>query len=365
MYHFYITIIYIFSCIYIFFRINRLFISKKYRLPYLVIYLVLVSVFPLSERFSISHMNSAGTGYSLAFFMYLFLSVLLYDLFLLFNSVSGLVPRGKRRSFPFRFYILTSMIILSIGVVIAGVINLKTIRVSKYSISVTGRKSGLKHLRVAYVADFHIQQNTSLHFAERFVRKVNDLQPELVLFGGDIIEGHHDEDIMNTGIGSVLRKIHSTYGSFGVPGNHELYGGAGFRTFYRKADITLLVDTVVCIDHTVYLAGRNDQYDVDRKSLELLLGNVSHDLPVIMLDHRPTQLHEVSRRDVDVQFSGHTHDGQMFPINLLIRRIYELPYGYKKIARTHFFVTSGLQLWGPPVKTAGKSEIMLVDISFD
>ena len=94
------------------------------------------------------------------------------------------------------------------------------------------------------------------------------------------------------------------------------------------------------------------------------MGSASPDLPIILMDHRPTELQEVSHTAVDVQFSGHTHNGQLFPINLLTHSIYELSWGYKKIRNTHFFVTSGLRLWGPPVKTAGKSEIMLVEILF-
>jgi predicted MPP superfamily phosphohydrolase len=74
-------------------------------------------------------------------------------------------------------------------------------------------------------------------------------------------------------------------------------------------------------------------------------------------------LQETSLTPVDVQFSGHTHNGQLFPLNYIFHSIYELPWGYKKIRNTHFFVTSGLRLWGPPVKTAGKSEIMLVNIN--
>jgi predicted MPP superfamily phosphohydrolase len=82
------------------------------------------------------------------------------------------------------------------------------------------------------------------------------------------------------------------------------------------------------------------------------------------MDHRPNELQEVSRTQADVQFSGHTHNGQMFPINLITNSVYELSWGYKKIRNTHFFVSSGLRLWGPPVRTSGKSEIMLVDINF-
>jgi predicted MPP superfamily phosphohydrolase len=82
------------------------------------------------------------------------------------------------------------------------------------------------------------------------------------------------------------------------------------------------------------------------------------------MDHRPTELQQASQTKVNVQFSGHTHNGQLFPLNLIVNRIYELSWGYRKIRNAHFFVTSGLRLWGPPVKTSGKSEIMVVDIYF-
>jgi predicted MPP superfamily phosphohydrolase len=95
-----------------------------------------------------------------------------------------------------------------------------------------------------------------------------------------------------------------------------------------------------------------------------ILGTTSPDLPVLLLDHRPTELEETSKTPVDVQFSGHTHNGQLFPINYILHSMYELTWGYKKIRNTHFFVTSGLRLWGPPVKTAGKSEIMLIKIYY-
>jgi predicted MPP superfamily phosphohydrolase len=99
-----------------------------------------------------------------------------------------------------------------------------------------------------------------------------------------------------------------------------------------------------------------------RKSIPQLLENVNPDLPFLLLDHRPTELEEVSHFPVDVQFSGHTHNGQLFPLNFLIHTLYDLSWGTKKIGNTHFFVTSGLRLWGPQVKTAGKAEIMLVEI---
>jgi predicted MPP superfamily phosphohydrolase len=149
-----------------------------------------------------------------------------------------------------------------------------------------------------------------------------------------------------------------------VTGNHEFYGGREKESFFRNAGIILLCDSLIRIDDSFYLAGRFDQHFRHRKTLNDLFESDSMDLPLILIDHRPTELQEVSLTAADVQFSGHTHDGQMFPINLITSIIYDLSHGYKKIGNTHFFVTSGLRLWGPQVKTSGKSEIILVDIRF-
>jgi uncharacterized protein len=329
----------------------------------------LVAFFPLTEGYSHREMNfflqmlSTISGYIVPFFLYLFLSVLLFDLFLLFNLFVGVVSSETRKSYSFRFYIFSTMIIISVAVVVAGAINLNTIRVSKYKVDISRRHAKIDHLRVVFVADCHIKHNTSLRFIEQFVKKVNAMKPDIVLYGGDMVEGNRENETSSK-IESALRNIHSKYGVFAVPGNHEIYGGYDQRNFFRKADIMLLCDTVIKIDNSFNLAGRNDQHFRHRKTENEILESASPDLPVIQMDHRPNKLDEVSRTTVDVQFSGHTHNGQLFPLNLITRRVYELSWGYKKIRNTHFFVTSGLRLWSPPVKTAGKSEIMLIDIQF-
>jgi predicted MPP superfamily phosphohydrolase len=370
MFHLYITLAYIIPNIYVFFRIKDLFISKGYRRWYVIVYLLIAAIYPLNERYSDGDMNlvvqvlSVASGYILPFYLYLFLSVLLFDLFLLLNLLLRIVPSEKRKRFSFRFYTLSAMIILSAAIVVAGAINLNTIRVSEYSVEVPRRYSRTDHLRVVFVADFHIQQNTPQRFTEQFVKKVNALQPDLMLYGGDMMEGDSENETTES-VETALRNIHAKYGVFGVTGNHEFSGGQEQGTFFRKAGITLLCDTMMKIDNSFYLAGRYDQHFGQRKTIKEILGSDSLDLPVILMDHRPVELQEVSRTLADMQFSGHTHNGQMFPINLITQIVYELSWGYKKIRNTHFFVTSGLRLWGPPVKTAGKSEIMLVEIHFD
>jgi uncharacterized protein len=370
MFQLYITLAYTLPNIYVFFRIMFLFIGKKYRPLYTVIYLLLAAVYPVTRYFSnrgpesLMEFLSAIAGYLLPFFLYVFLAVLLFDLLLLLNILFRLVSKEMRKSFTFRLYALLAIIMLSVTVVVGGVININTIRTSRYQVSVPKGNSPLNKLRVAFVADFHIMQNTNQGYVEQFVRKVNALEPDIMLYGGDIVEGR-DEHRIPESILSALRNVRAKYGAFGVLGNHETYGSRGNVTFYDKAGITLLRDTIVNISNSFYLAGRDDERFRQRKPAGEILSNSSATMPVIMLDHRPTQLQEISQTPVNVQFSGHTHNGQLFPINFIIGSMYDLSWGYKKMNHTHFFVTSGLRLWGPPVKTAGKSEIMLVDIHFE
>jgi len=370
MFFLYISLAYIIPNVYVFFRIRNLFISKGYRQRYLLIYLLIAFVYPLFGRSAYEHMNLllqamyTISSYLLPFYLYLFLAVLVFDLFLLFNLLIRILSPERRKSFSFRVITLSVMILLSVSVVVGGAINLNSIQVSKYKIEVPRKNSRLDHLRVAFVADIHIQQNTSIRFIDQFVNKANALQPDIMLLGGDIVEGKQ-EDGTTEAIESALRNLKTKYGSFAILGNHESYNGKEQNSFFRRSGMTLLCDTVIKVDSSFYLAGRYDQRNRKRITTTALLNGTTHDLPILMMDHRPNELQEASQTATDVQFSGHTHNGQLFPLNFIIHSMYELSWGYRKIRNTNFFVTSGLRLWGPPVKTAGKSEIMLVDITFN
>ena len=87
-----------------------------------------------------------------------------------------------------------------------------------------------------------------------------------------------------------------------------------------------------------------------RKALPELMAAVDKKYPIILMDHQPFGLNEAVAESVDLQISGHTHDGQIWPLNYIVERIYELAWGYKKIAGTHFYVSNGVGTWGPPVR---------------
>jgi len=369
MFHTIITLAYTIPNIYVFIRIWQLFINKGYRFQYTIVYLLIASIYPLSNLFSdgdrgfLAIIYNTTANYILPFYLYLFLSLLAFDLFLLFNLLLKILPPRKQWSTGFKFKTLSAILILTVGVVIAGIINFNTIRTLDYKIEVPGRSSELGHLRIAFAADFHLEEGTNIQFVERFVRKISEIDPDLMIFGGDIFDGDKEDEDM-TQYEQLLQRIKTRYGVFAVLGNHEHYSGKDDGTIFKNSGMVLLRDSVVVIDSSFYLAGRNDSQTRSRKVVSEILQPLSDSLPVILIDHRPTEINEVSKTTVDIQLSGHTHNGQMFPINLITRKVYELSWGYRKIGNTNFFVTSGIRMWGPPVRTTGKSEIMVIDVNF-
>jgi predicted MPP superfamily phosphohydrolase len=369
MFHTMINLAYIIPNIYVFTRIWQLFINKGYKLTYTIIYLLVAFIYPVSNLFSEESGGLFATiftslgNYILPFYLYLFLTVLAFDIMLLLNWMFKLIPAQKMKTTKFKISALCSILFLTISIVVAGIINFNTIRTSEYHIKIPGKLSGINNLRIAFVADFHLQEGTRKKFVEKFASVIADIRPDIMLFGGDIVEGDRQDENM-THFEKLLSEIKTKYGIYGVLGNHEYYGGQDKGSFFDKAGIKMLCDTIITIDSAFNLGGRYDSHFSARKPIDDLMKNENPSFPMILVDHRPTELEQVSKTSIDIQLSGHTHDGQMFPINLITNKVYVLSWGYRKIGNTHFFVTSGIRLWGPPVRTVGKSEIMVIDISF-
>ena len=127
----------------------------------------------------------------------------------------------------------------------------------------------------------------------------------------------------------------------------------------------LLNDDVLCINHQdqpVWLIGRFDNHKRERVATTELLSQVDTTVPVILLDHRPSDIIEHSKLPIDLQVSGHTHDGQIFPANFIVRAINRLGYGYEAIGFGHFVVSSGYGFWGIPFRLGSRSEVWLITV---
>ena len=369
MFHLMITLVYIVPNVYVCLRIMQLFISKEHRVKYLLVYLLIALVYPVSNLFGqndtgfLADTINGTAGYLLPFYLYLFLFLLVFELILLINLIFRVVPFDRLKEPRNQLIILSVLIGLSAMVVVGGIINFNTIQVSEYRISVPRKSSKIEHLKIVFVADFHLKEETNVAFVERFVKKVEGINPDLMLYGGDIAEGNRHNNKMDH-LENLLKQISPKYGVYGVLGNHEYYAGQDKGNFFDKAGIKILLDTNILIDSSFNLMGRYDGHFNRRQHIDDLMKSVNDSFPTILLDHRPTELEQVSKTAIDIQLSGHTHNGQMFPISLIIQSMYRLSWGHEKIGDTHFFVTSGIRLWGPPVRTVGKSEIMVIDVDF-
>src|SRR5665647_549126 len=200
MFHTIITLAYTIPNIYVFLRIWQLFINKGSKVHYTLIYFLLASIYPVSNFIFEDNSGIPGgflisaANYILPFYLYLFLSVLILDIFLLANRLFKIIPAEKFRNTRFKVYCLSFMLILSAGVVIAGIINFNTIRTSEYQIGIPRKSSKISHLKIAYVADFHLNKGTGINFVKRFAGRIKVISPDLMIFGGDIVEGDRKDE---------------------------------------------------------------------------------------------------------------------------------------------------------------------------
>jgi predicted MPP superfamily phosphohydrolase len=361
--------VYFIPAVYVFFRLRQYFSDKKSRKYFSFLYIILTVTLPFVELLSHSSSIPWITGftkivyYSLPYFLYMFLTVILVDVVLMINRLLKIVPFKIIISNTFKNTVFVIILTLPLLIVAAGAIWHGNIQINRYQIVVPKKLSNLNHLKIAFTADLHLKGISDRVIVEKFVEKINSINPDLVLIVGDIVEGDRQDGEMAV-LEQTLRKMNPKYGVYAAFGNHELHGGINRLNFFNNSAIKVLQDSVVQIDKSFYLIGRNDLRAIKRKTIEELFYGVRKNLPIIMLDHRPSDFGNVSRMNVDIQVSGHTHNGQLFPINYITSYLYDLSWGHKQIENTHFFVTSGLQAWGPAVRTSGSSEIVIIDIDF-
>jgi len=231
------------------------------------------------------------------------------------------------------------------------------------------KNSPLKELNVALVSDVHLGTIVCHRHFTRIVEKINSLNPDVVLFAGDLVD-EDIEPVIRQNLGETLRFIKSKYGIFGITGNHEYIGGVESACSYlSEHGVTMLRDSTVKIADAFTLVGREDvsirQFNgKQRKPLSELMNKVDRALPVILLDHQPLLLNEAVDHGADLQLSGHTHHGQLWPFNFIAQAVYELSWGYKQIGSTHFYVSCGVGTWGPPLRSGNRPEVVNIKLTF-
>ena len=300
-----------------------------------------------------------------AFMLYFFLAVILLDVIRVVDWGFNILPHFNNYSSVklITLGVVTGIVII---IIIGGYINTRTLKVVTLNIEIPSRNSSLKELNAVLISDIHLSSTNGNGFAEDIVKEINALHPDVVFVAGDLVDDKASV-LREKKIGFAFRDIKSPMGVYGITGNHEYINGVDSSVNYMKElKVIPLRDSSITINHGFVLIGREDRSKglKKRKSLKDLVEGSEKNLPVILLDHTPFQLEEAMENGVDLQLSGHTHHGQMFPINLITSKIYELSQGYKKKGNTQYYVSSGVGTWGPPIRTGSRSEIVNIKIKF-
>lgn len=264
---------------------------------------------------------------------------------------------------PFTYGFLLAFA-LTLCVLSYGYYNYKNPKTKEYTLNVS-KQAEVSSLRIVAISDIHLGVGTGKAALSKYVDTINKLNPDLILISGDLIDNDVQpliEEHMNEDINSLT----ASYGVFMVPGNHEYIAGINESVkFINSTSIHLLRDSTITLPNGIQLIGRDDRHNHKRLPLSELSKQADASKPIILLDHQPYELDQAVNAGVDLQVSGHTHRGQVWPLSLLTDYLFELSYGYEKRQNTHLYVSSGLSLWGPPFRIGTDSEIVVFNLNFN
>ncbi|MBP5419899.1 MAG: metallophosphoesterase [Bacteroidales bacterium] len=257
---------------------------------------------------------------------------------------------------------LTIALALIIGV---GTYNAYSTHTTHYSVVDNSMQRG-DTIRVAFVSDLHLGLAIRQDDSERLVKLINDANADICLIGGDFFDGD-TRTVIDNDLAAPMSRINCKYGTYGVVGNHDYMAqNAEVVAYLQQKGIVVLKDSAVDVAG-FRIIGRDDlsigRMGIQRANLDALTDS----LPAIVVDHQPAAIDESVKIGALLHLSGHTHAGQVFPMNFATSAIYDLDYGKKVYStadggHTVAIVTSGFGTWGPRARVGTISEIVIIDI---
>lgn len=287
------------------------------------------------------------------------------------------------------FLMVDAKTFLGVGAILCAVLfsffglwNSRNPIVREVSISVDGLPESWKGKQVVQISDAHLGRMQGPSFAKKLVSKVNDLNVEAVFVTGDLFDGMGDNVEGNA---KIMGEMKSKKGTYFVTGNHEVYlGKQRALEAAKNAGFNILDNRVVDVSGLQLVGlGYNNFGDTRESGFISNLEGFQKNKPTILLYHSPASIvedggerehssiywspkigfDEVKNSGVDVQLSGHTHNGQIIPFNFLVDFIYgDYANGLKKDGNFSVYVSSGAGVWGTPMRTWGRSEIVLITL---
>ncbi|MDC0741646.1 metallophosphoesterase [Polyangium mundeleinium] len=250
-----------------------------------------------------------------------------------------------------------------VGAATLAVLEARTLRVEHVEVPLSKLPRALDGFRIAQISDVHVGPIVGRKFLERVVSKVNDLDADVVVITGDLVDGSVEDLAHDV---APLASLASTFGTFFVTGNHEYHAGAPeWCAHLPTLGVRVLRNEHVVLDrdgHGLDLAGIDDyeatHFDIGHGA-NLARATAGRDArrPLILLAHQPKAIHEAVRYEVDLQLSGHTHGGQLWPLRWLLRLSDPFVAGLGRLGDTRVYVSRGTGHSGPPMRLGAPAEI--------
>lgn len=292
----------------------------------------------------------------IGFILYLFVFMLIADI------ISELVKFGVRLNLiKIKVNIGRILMIFALGMSVLitgyGIIEARNIQIKRFAINT--KKSLKAAYRIVQLTDLHIGSTGNGENLKRIVDLVNNEKPDIVVITGDMIDAN---SARLKYIVPILKGIDSRLGIYAVLGNHEFYAGVeGAIDIMRQAGIKVLLDDSVIIDKSIRIIGLIDEsgerYGYNNTDISSIFQG-DKNIFTILLEHRPI----IYNNRIDLQLSGHTHNGQFFPGIIIVKILFNYTYGMYNINGFNLYVSSGAGTAGPPIRLLAPPEIAVFDI---
>ncbi len=373
--YFYALFVHLSINVYIFLKGLRLLEEKKtwraifasFFIIEFTLYLTGLLLYPILPVHIVRFLWLMGSTW-MVFIFYLTVMWLIIDLTLYLNRRKpflGNYLNDNPRTSGAVFFAVTTLSIAAIMYV--GSLKFRYPVITKQEITINKSAGNISSMRIVAISDLHLGYLIDRRYAKRYVDLIMEQEPDLVVFMGDIVDAEINP-LTNQKTHEEFLRLNPPYGVYGCTGNHEFryQAEAKINWLNNDANIKMIRDSAVLINNAFYIVGREDYVYSPRADLKTIIEQQSVDtsMPMIVLNHTPDNLNEEMENGADIALYGHTHDGQIFPFNILTRLMFEVSSGYKQKGNTHVFVSSGVGLSGPQYRIGTKSEIVVLDVTF-
>lgn len=287
--------------------------------------------------------------------------------FMIFDIINLILYKTKF-NYYFKFIYCRGIVAIAASMILSfyGIYNAKNTIITTYDIEID---KDFKDKTLMVVSDIHLGTIVSKTDLTKISNHADVIDPDGIILLGDIFDESTTKGEVDYAM-KMFSTLAISYPIYFVEGNHEIgfQGRSPLKEFdlvnrLKDSGVNVLLDEAVILDD-IYLIGRKDYVVKKRSTIEEITSNLDDDKPMVLLDHQPKNYDHNAKIGIDLQLSGHTHAGQIFPLNYLYEliNVNDMNYGIKRDGNFYAIVSSGMGGWGYSMRTAGHSEIVVVNL---